>query len=136
MEEERFVLGEKSNHMVTGTPFMGKLKVHIRQFYVNEKGEKKPGKKGIMLELEESEKLVNLAPKVRDSIARYELRDTGNMIDLKFLKFFFLIYFYFILFYFIFLKFYGRYQDLIEKYRRSVNAMVSDSFPGQFPFNM
>ena len=35
-----------------------------------------------------------------------------------------------------FKKFCGRYQDLIEKYRRSVNAMVSDSFPGQFLFNM
>ena len=35
-----------------------------------------------------------------------------------------------------FKKFYGRYQDLIEKYRRAVNAMVSDSFPGQFLFNM
>ena len=35
-----------------------------------------------------------------------------------------------------FKKFYGRYQDLIEKYRRSVNAMVSDSFPGQFLFNI
>ena len=35
-----------------------------------------------------------------------------------------------------FKKFYGRYQDLIEKYQRSVNAMVSDSFPGQFLFNM
>ena len=35
-----------------------------------------------------------------------------------------------------FKKFYGRYQDLIEKYRRSVNTMVSDSFPGQFLFNM
>ena len=35
-----------------------------------------------------------------------------------------------------FKKFYGRYQDLIEKYRRSVIAMVSDSFPGQFLFNM
>ena len=30
----------------------------------------------------------------------------------------------------------GLYQDLIEKYRRSVNAMVSDSFPGEFLFNM
>ena len=29
-----------------------------------------------------------------------------------------------------FRKFYGRYQDLIEKYQRSVNVMVSDSFPG------
>ena len=29
-----------------------------------------------------------------------------------------------------FKKFYGRYQELIEKYERSVNVMVSDSFPG------
>ena len=56
---------------------MGKLKVHIRQFYVNEKGEKKPGKNGITLELEEFEVLAKLVPKVQDSIARYELRDTG-----------------------------------------------------------
>ena len=35
-----------------------------------------------------------------------------------------------------FKKFYGRCQDLIEKYQRAVNAMVSDSFPGQFLFNM
>ena len=34
-EEERFFLGEKSDHMVTVTPFMGKLKVHIKQFYMN-----------------------------------------------------------------------------------------------------
>ena len=27
-------------------------------------------------------------------------------------------------------KFYGRYQDLIEKYQRSVKEMVNDSFPG------
>ena len=72
-----FFLGEKSNHMVTVTPFMGKLKVRIRQFYVNEKGEKKPGKNGIVLELDESEALAKLAPKVQDSIARYELKDTG-----------------------------------------------------------
>ena len=29
-----------------------------------------------------------------------------------------------------FKKVYGRYQDLIEKYDRSVNVMVNDSFPG------
>ena len=28
-----------------------------------------------------------------------------------------------------FKKFYGRYQDLIEKYHRSVKVMVNDSFP-------
>ena len=77
-EEERFFLGEKSNRMVTITPFMGKLKVHIRQFYMNEKGEKiLVIKNGIMLELKEFEELVKLAPKVQDSIARYELRDTA-----------------------------------------------------------
>ena len=27
-------------------------------------------------------------------------------------------------------KFYGRYQDLFEKYQRSVNVMVNNSFPG------
>ena len=63
--------------MVTVTPFMGKLKVNIRQFYVNEKGEKKPGKNGIVLELDEFEALVKVVPKVQDSIARYGLKDTG-----------------------------------------------------------
>ena len=76
-EEERFFLGEKSNRLVTATPFMGNLKVHIRQFYVNENGKKKPGKNGITLELEEFGELVKRVPKVQDSIARYELRDTG-----------------------------------------------------------
>ena len=76
-EAERFFLGEKSNHMVTVTPFMGKLKVHIRQFYVNEKGERKPGKNGITLELEEFVALAKLVLKVQDSIEKYELRDTG-----------------------------------------------------------
>ena len=35
-----------------------------------------------------------------------------------------------------FKKFYGGCQGLIGGCRRSVNAMVSDSFPGQFLFNM
>ena len=29
-----------------------------------------------------------------------------------------------------FKKFYGKYQDLIEKYQRSVNVMVNNSLPG------
>ena len=57
--------------MVTVTPFMAKLEVHIRQFYVNEKGEKKPGKNGIVLELDEFEALAKLVPKFQDSIARF-----------------------------------------------------------------
>ena len=61
-EEERFSLGEKSERMVTVTPFMGKLKVHIRQFYVNGNGEIKPGKSGIVLDLKEFDKLVEPIP--------------------------------------------------------------------------
>ena len=63
--------------MVRVTPFMGKINVYILQFYINGNGEMKPGKSGITLELKEFEELVKLIPKVQDSIARYELRDTG-----------------------------------------------------------
>ena len=46
-EKEGFSLGEKSNHMMTVTPFMGKVKTYILQFYINGNGELKPGKSGI-----------------------------------------------------------------------------------------
>ena len=75
-EEERFSLGEKSERMVTVTPFMGKLKVRIRQFYVDGNGKIKPGKSGIVLEIEEFYKLVELIPQIKRSIERYELKDT------------------------------------------------------------
>ena len=75
-EEERFSLGEKSDRMVTVTPFMGKLKVHIRQFYVNGNGEIKLGKSGIVLKIEEFDKLVELIPQIKRSIERYELKDS------------------------------------------------------------
>ena len=71
-EEERFSLGEKSERMVTVTPFMGKLKVHIRQFYVNRNGEIKPGKSGIVLEIEEFYKLVELISQIKRSIESYK----------------------------------------------------------------
>ena len=76
MQEERFSLGENSDRMVTVTPFMGKLKVHIRQFYVNGNGEIKPGKSGITLEIEEFDKLVELIPQIKRGIERYELKDS------------------------------------------------------------
>ena len=68
MQEERFSLKENSDRMVTVTPFMGKLKVHIRQFYINGNGEIKPGKGSIVLEIEEFDKLVELIPQIKKSI--------------------------------------------------------------------
>ena len=75
-EEERFSLGEKSERMVTVTPFMRKLKVHTCQFYVNGNGEMKPGKSGIVLEIEEFYKLVELIPQIKKSTERYEFKDS------------------------------------------------------------
>ena len=69
-EEEHFFLGEKSNQMVIVTPFIGKLKVHIQQCYVNKNGEKKPDKNGRTLKLKEFDELVKLIPKVQDNNAR------------------------------------------------------------------
>ena len=43
---------------------------------MSENGEKKPGKNGITLGLEEFGELVKLVPKVQDSLVMYELRDT------------------------------------------------------------
>ena len=73
MQEESFSLSENSNYMVTVMPFNASLKVHIRQFYVNENGEMKAGRIGVTL-CEEFNELVKLIPKVQDSIARYKQR--------------------------------------------------------------
>ena len=75
MQEERFSLGENSNHMVTVMPFNANLKVHIRQFYVNENGEMKASIIGIALSVEEFNELVKLIPEIQDSIAQYKLHD-------------------------------------------------------------
>ena len=76
MQEERFSLGENGNHIASVTPFNTNLKVHIRQFYVNENGEI-ASRIGVTLSVEEFNELVKLILKVQESIARYELRDTG-----------------------------------------------------------
>ena len=41
MQEYGFSPGENSNRMLTVTPFNGNLKVHVRQFHVNENGKRK-----------------------------------------------------------------------------------------------
>ena len=68
MQEEGFSLGEKSNRMVTVTPFMGKVKIYILQFYVNGNGEMKPGKSGVTLEIQEFYELVKLIPQIKMSM--------------------------------------------------------------------
>ena len=75
LQEERFSLGENSNHMVTVTPFNANLKVHIGQFYVDENGEIKASRIGITLSVKEFNELVKLIPKIQDSIGQCKLHD-------------------------------------------------------------
>ena len=75
MKEERFSLGDNSNRMVTVTLFNANLRVHIRQFYVNENGETKASRIGVTLSVEEFDELVKLIPKIQDSIAQYKLHN-------------------------------------------------------------
>ena len=63
--------------MVTVMPFNADLKVHIRQFYVNENGKMKASRIGITLSVEEFNELVKLIPKIQDSIRQYKLNDIG-----------------------------------------------------------
>ena len=76
IQEERFSLGENGDHIVTVRPFNTNLKIHIRQFYVNENGET-ASRIGVTLSVEEFNELVKLIPKVQESIERDQLRDTG-----------------------------------------------------------
>ena len=55
--------------------FNANPKVDIRQFYVNENGEMKASRIGIILSVEEFNELVKLIPKIQDSIAQYKLHD-------------------------------------------------------------
>ena len=57
--------------------FNANPKVDIRQFYVNENGEMKASRIGIILSVEEFNELVKLIPKIQDSIAQYKLHDIG-----------------------------------------------------------
>ena len=79
LQEERFSLGENSNHIVTVTPFNANLKVHIRQFYVNENGEMKASRIGITLSVEEFNELVKLTPKIQNSIRQYKSHHIGPL---------------------------------------------------------
>ena len=78
MQEEGFLLGQKSNRMPTVTPFMGKIEICILQFYINGNGEMKPGNSGITLEIQDFYELVKLIPLIKMSIARYELKNTRS----------------------------------------------------------
>lgn len=54
-QEHRFPLSK--NRFVTVSEFKGRVRVDVREFYLNDNGDRKPGKKGISLSREEWDKL-------------------------------------------------------------------------------
>lgn len=66
-----------NNRFITVSEFRGKTRVDIREFYLNDDGEKKPGKKGISLSLQEWEKLKELTSKI-DKAAKANDLSSGD----------------------------------------------------------
>ncbi|KAI6649742.1 Activated RNA polymerase II transcriptional coactivator p15-like [Oopsacas minuta] len=54
---------------VTISEFRGQMMVDIREFYLNDSGEQKPGKKGISLSIEQWEKLKEVIPVIDAKLA-------------------------------------------------------------------
>ena len=52
-QEVRYSLSEESDKMATVFLFQSKVSVHVRQFYTDSYGEKRPGKKGTTLSVKE-----------------------------------------------------------------------------------
>ena len=58
-EESPNSLKLSNNRYLTVSDFKNKVRVDIREYYRNEDGERKPGKKGISLSMEEWKKIVS-----------------------------------------------------------------------------
>lgn len=57
-----------NNRYLTVSEFKNKVRVDIREFYLNEDGERKPGKKGISLSMDEWKKIVENMDKIKKMI--------------------------------------------------------------------
>jgi hypothetical protein len=65
-EEGRFQLS--NNRFVSVSLFKGKVRVDVREYYLDDNGERKPGKKGISLSLDEWKKLKDQMDDIEQSI--------------------------------------------------------------------
>jgi len=56
------------NRFVSVSEFKNQIRVDIREYYFDDNGDRKPGKKGISLSMEEWNKLLNHLPKIEKAI--------------------------------------------------------------------
>ena len=77
-EEGRFSLS--NNRFVTISQFKRKVRVDIREFYLTPDGERRPGKKGISLSLDEWKKLKSQMTEIEEAIKKEggELSDSDG----------------------------------------------------------
>ena len=80
--EVRYPLGEESDRMVTVSLFQSRIRIHVRQFYTDFYGKKKPGKTGISMNIREFEELVKLVPKLQEDLMNINSQFT-NINDNK-----------------------------------------------------
>ena len=80
-EEGRFQLS--NNRYLTVSLFKTKVRVDIREYYMDDKGERKPGKKGISLSLDEWKKMKEQLEDIEKDIKKKggELSDDSSSDD-------------------------------------------------------
>jgi len=66
LEKNRFQLS--NNRFVSISDFRGKIRVDIREYYVTDDGQRKPGRKGISLSLQEWAKLKDYIDEIEKAI--------------------------------------------------------------------
>ena len=66
MSDKSFQLNK--NRFVSVSEFKNQIRVDIREYYFDDNGDRKPGKKGISLSMEEWNKLVSHLPKISKAI--------------------------------------------------------------------
>lgn len=65
-ESGKFELSK--NRFATVSEFKGKVRVDIREYYMTDEGERRPGKKGISLSMEEWKKLTSQLDDIQKKI--------------------------------------------------------------------
>lgn len=73
-----------NNRFVTVSEFRNKMRVDIREFYLNDEGEKKPGKKGISLSHEEWKKLKELTAEIDKALKKGAVSSSSSSEEVNF----------------------------------------------------
>ena len=80
-DSKSFNLGK--NIFVSISEFKGQVRVDIREYYFDDKGDLRPGKKGISLSMDEWNKIKSYLPKIEKAIKGIDDSESDNESDHK-----------------------------------------------------